>query len=119
MKLNKILIGALLCAPLFSQSESEIIDTKIFCNKTEIIVRDLTKKFGESPVLIGKTSDQANSTMTLWLNPVTNSWSIIATSKQMSCIVGVGEDLKIFRLNEIRTQESLPKDKKGNKLNVL
>ena len=119
MTFNKILLGALLCAPFLSHSETEIIDTKIFCNKTEIIVRDLTKLFGESPVLTGKTTDQAKSTMTLWMNPITNSWSIIATNKQTSCIVGVGEELKIIRFNELRTQESLPKDKKGSKINVM
>jgi hypothetical protein len=119
MTFNKIFLGALLCAPFLSQAETEVIDTKIFCNKTEIIVRDLTKIFGESPVLTGKTSDQAKSTMTLWMNPITNSWSIVATNKQTSCIVGVGEELKIIRFNELRTLESLPKDKKGSKINVM
>jgi hypothetical protein len=119
MKIKLILAGTLLCVPLFSQSEPEVIDTQAYCDTTEKIVKDLTAKYGETPILIGSSGDVAKSTMTLWTNPKTKSWSIIATSKETSCIIGVGDKLKTVNLNEIRTQHVLPPTKKGSKISVL
>lgn len=119
MKYIKTLIGALLCVPLLSSAGVEIIDTQAFCDTTEKIVKDLTSKYGEAPILIGNAGDMAKSTMTVWMNPTTKSWSIVATSKETSCIIGVGDKLKIVNLNEIRTQEVLPKGKKGVKIDAM
>ncbi len=119
MKIKHILVGTLLCVPLFSQSEPEVIETQAFCDATEKIVKDLTSKYGETPILIGSSGDVAKSTMTVWTNPKTKSWSIVATSKDVSCIIGVGDRLKPINLNEIRTQQVLPPSKKGSKISVL
>lgn len=119
MTFNKIIIGALLCAPFLSFAETEMVDTTMFCDTTENIVKELSQRYGESPVITGKTSDQANSIMTIWINPITNSWSIVATSKKISCIIGVGEELKVIQLNKLRTLGSLHKDDRGSKINVI
>lgn len=119
MKLTKTLIGTLLCVPLLSKSQPEILDTQAFCDKTEKIVKDLISKYGETPMIIGNSGDIAKSTMTFWSNPTTKTWSIVATSKDISCIIGVGDRLKIVNLNEIRTRELLPPSKKGSKIDAM
>ena len=47
-------------------------------------------------LLTGKTDDDANSTMSVWLNPIENDWTIVATKKDLSCVVGTGTDMKII-----------------------
>ena len=34
--------------------------------------------------------------MSVWLNPIDNNWTIIATKKELSCVVGTGTDMKII-----------------------
>ena len=119
MKHIKTLLGTLLCVPLLSQSQPEVINTQAFCDTTEKIVKELTGKYGETPILIGKADDVAKSTMTMWMNPNTKTWSIVASNKDTSCIIGVGDKLKIVNLNEIRTRELLPPNKKGSKIDAM
>ena len=45
--------------------------------------------------MTGSVSDEANSVISLWLNPVDNNWTILATKKDLTCVVGVGIDMKI------------------------
>ena len=46
--------------------------------------------------MIGQASDEANSLVSIWLNPVDNNWTILATKKDLTCVVGVGTDMKII-----------------------
>lgn len=77
-------------------SASELVPTDMYCDKTEVIFDSLKKQYGEIPVLIGKAEDMAKSTMTFWTNSDTNTWSIVATKDETSCIIGVGDKLKII-----------------------
>ena len=45
--------------------------------------------------MMGKAGDAAKSTVSIWLNPVDNNWTIVATKKDLSCIVGLGDDMKL------------------------
>ena len=44
--------------------------------------------------MMGKADDEANSTMSIWMNVTDKHWTIIATKNELSCIVGTGTDLK-------------------------
>lgn len=46
--------------------------------------------------MTGQASDEANSIVSIWLNPVDNNWTILATKKDLTCVVGVGTDMKII-----------------------
>jgi len=52
--------------------------------------------YKESPILVGKTDDVAKSTMTLWVNPVEDNWTIVATKGDLSCVVGTGTHFKVM-----------------------
>jgi hypothetical protein len=45
---------------------------------------------------MGKADDVAKSTMSLWINSLENSWSIVATKGDLSCVVGSGTHFKIM-----------------------
>jgi hypothetical protein len=74
--------------------ESIIIKTEIPCYNTDSLLNTLKKEYKEVPILYGISSDQAESTMSVWTSPSTKSWSIIATKGEISCIIGTGIGFK-------------------------
>jgi hypothetical protein len=95
MKLNgmKALLASCLTLNVYA---GEVITRDMFCADTKLIVKDLREKYKEIPVITGKADDEAQSLMTIWMNPVEETWTIVATNKDYSCIIGVGQKLKVI-----------------------
>ena len=74
----------------------EIISRDMYCDDTKVIVKELREKYKEVPVIMGKTDDEAQSVMTMWMNPINETWTIVASHKDYSCIIGVGQQLKVI-----------------------
>ena len=74
----------------------EMVPIEILCDDTKIISEELRDKYNEIPVVMGKTNDVAGTIMTLWTNPISNTWTIVATKNETSCIVGTGEKLRVI-----------------------
>jgi hypothetical protein len=49
------------------------------------------------PLLTGKATDEAKSTLSVWMNPTDKNWTIVATTEDTSCIVGMGTDIKLIQ----------------------
>jgi NAD(P)H-dependent FMN reductase len=90
------MICALLSSNSYSQKLEETVKTELPCYNTQELFKSLREKFQELPLLTGKTDDEANSIMSVWLNPIENDWTIVATKKDLSCVVGTGTDMKII-----------------------
>lgn len=80
--------------PLASNAE-ETITTQLYCDDTKKIVNTLKQTFKEMPFVFGKTNDAAKSVMSLWVNPTTKSWTIVATKKDTTCVIGVGDNFEL------------------------
>ena len=80
---------------LFSQQLETTVKTELPCYNTKELFKNLREKYKELPILTGKADDDAGSTMSVWLNPIDNDWTIIATKNDLSCVVGTGNDMKI------------------------
>ena len=80
----------------YSQKLEQTIKAELPCYNTTELFKTLRENYKELPLLTGKADDEANSTMSLWLNPIDNNWTIIATKKELSCVVGTGTDMKII-----------------------
>ena len=93
-----IYISILLLLSLATHAET--ITNTMPCDNTELFVKILTENYKEVPIIIGKADDAANSMMTLWTNPKTGSWTIIATKDNISCVIGVGKSLKLIDLGK-------------------
>jgi len=78
-----------------SQEIEESISIDLPCYNTKEIFKSLREKYRELPLMTGSASDEANSVVSLWLNPVDNNWTILATKKDLTCVVGMGTDMKI------------------------
>jgi hypothetical protein len=74
----------------------EIVTVQMPCYNTKVLFDALKKNYKESPILIGKADDIAKSTMSLWINSLENSWTIVATKGDLSCVVGTGTHFKVM-----------------------
>lgn len=96
MKYLIIPLLTLASLPIYAQNKpEEVVNVKIECYNTNKIFTELQKTYKELPVILGKASDEAGSTMTLWISPTEKTWTIVATKDKLSCIVGVGTDAEI------------------------
>jgi len=94
-----LLIGTLciglLASSSYSQKVEEVVKIELPCYNTKELFKSLRENYKELPILSGKADDEAGSTMSVWLNPIDNDWTIIATKNDLSCVVGTGNDMKI------------------------
>ena len=98
MKLTYLLIIILLGLPIkaYSQKVEESITADMPCYNTTEIFKSLKEKYKEIPLMTGKAEDEANSVVSIWMNPIDNNWTILATKKDLTCVVGMGTDMKII-----------------------
>jgi len=80
----------------YSQKLEESITIDLPCYNTKEIFKSIREKYKELPFMTGQASDEASSIVSIWLNPVDNNWTILATKKDITCVVGVGTDMKII-----------------------
>lgn len=81
----------------YSQEIKEAISMDIPCYTTKDLFKTLREKYKELPLLSGIAGDEAKSTVSLWMDPIEKSWTIVATKKELSCVVGLGTDIKIIQ----------------------
>ena len=104
--MKKIITFGLVCLlSLFVQADTnkeqaEVVSIEMYCFTTDQVAGTL-KQFGEIPLAIGKAFDLAGSTMSLWTNPSTETWTLVATKQNVSCILGTGERLQLLKSGKI------------------
>lgn len=97
--MKKCLIGICLAVPVigFAAVATETVDTQVVCGDTTTIFNELRNKYKESPIVMGDVADKSSSIMSLWTSKVGESWTIVASKDDISCIIGAGSNLKIIR----------------------
>jgi hypothetical protein len=99
MKYLIIILLSLTFLPVYAQDKpDEIVTARLECYNTMKVFTELQKIYKEAPMVLGKTSDEAKSTMSLWINATTKTWTIVATKDAFSCIVGAGTDIELSPL---------------------
>jgi hypothetical protein len=98
LKLTYLLVIILLglSTKSYSQKLEESITIDLPCYNTKEIFKSIREKYKELPFMTGQVADEASSIVSIWLNPVDNNWTILATKKDITCVVGVGTDMKII-----------------------
>lgn len=86
------LLTLLLCL----NANSETITAEFPCEKTSVILKTLVSTYKEQPYLFGLADDVVNSKMSLWVNPKTKSWTILATKDDITCVIGTGKNFTLL-----------------------
>ncbi len=93
MKFKLFVIAYMMCNMAFAQ---EVINAPMACFNTDKLFKDLKEIHEETPIIVGKATDMAGSTMSFWVSK-NDTWSIVATLGDVSCLVGVGINLSVLR----------------------
>jgi hypothetical protein len=80
----------------YAQKMEEAVSITVPCYNTTALFKSLKESFKEMPLLTGRASDEAKSILSFWMNPIDNSWSIIATNKDLSCVIGIGTNFNLL-----------------------
>jgi hypothetical protein len=97
MKLKYLLLVSLgITNVSYSQDIVEAISVDLPCYNTKELFKSLREKYKELPIVTGTAGDQAESTVSIWMDPIEKSWTIVTTKKELSCIVGLGTDIKLL-----------------------
>ena len=96
----KIIYLMMVCAVIlpsnsYSQELKDTIEVDFPCYESTELFKILREKYKEMPFMMGKAGDAANSTVSVWMNPVDNNWTIVATKNDLSCVVGMGDNMKL------------------------
>lgn len=71
------------------------VNARFYCNTTKIVFDALRKDYREEPMVYGRGATQESTIMSLWINPVTGTWTIVVSSADKTCVVAGGVDIKI------------------------
>lgn len=97
--LKKILLllcmGSCYAQDKLPQSAPESITVEVPCFDTDSLFNDLKQTYKEVPILTGKAEDAVESTMSFWIQPVKNGWTIVATKGTLSCVIGYGKGFSL------------------------
>ena len=79
----------------YAQEQLGSIEPTLPCFETKILFKSLRETHKESPIIMGNANDEAKSTMSIWIHPVDNTWTIVSTKEKISCVIGVGTNFKL------------------------
>ena len=90
MKYLTTLLLSLTLLTAQAKSPEEVVNIEITCYDTNELIKILRENYNEYPMVMGITNDKVNSTMSIWVSPKEKSWTILATKKELSCVIGTG-----------------------------
>ena len=93
----KKILYTLFLVPSLCFSE-EVVSFSGICDDTKILFEKI-KEYKESPIALGEMTGLEKARFSLWMNPKTKTWTIVYTKDKQSCVVGVGEKLKVISPN--------------------
>jgi hypothetical protein len=76
--------------------EPETITTQAQCFDSDLLFKELRKTYNEVPFVMGKADDEVASVMSLWVNPINKSWTIVASTDTLSCVIGYGKEIRLI-----------------------
>ena len=97
-KLSVAFLFCLISTIANAQAESNFkqIPKPVLCGPVELIFKSLTDSdINEQPIWTGKNED-SKSDYALFVNPKTNSFTLVQFGKECGCILGVGHKSQTF-----------------------
>ena len=79
---------------------AQFVETQkpVICAKPEIVFKELAATYNERIFWAGKGEE---TTYLLWVNSKTNSWTLVQSTKALSCIIGTGTNNNFLLGNQL------------------
>ena len=94
--MNKLTLLLLLTLCSYNSSAEEYRSFRVVCDKTETIISTLKEKYQEIPIVAGSRLSSVKSTISVWGNPATETFTILDSFGDMSCVLAVGTNITIL-----------------------
>lgn len=94
--MKKLSVLLLLSLASINSTAEEYRSFKVFCDKTETIISQLKEKHKELPIIAGTRLSSSKSTISVWGNPETETFTILDSLGDQSCVLAVGTDVTIL-----------------------
>ena len=88
----------LLASNALAQPQTQIY--RALCDDAATVFEALKRGYGEEPIVAGRSvPESGEGTMTVTVNPVTKTWTIIVVKGTRACVIGGGQDFTIRPLD--------------------
>ena len=87
--LRKVAFVVALFASASQAQEVIRLNKEMKCSNAEFLMNEFTQNYGESPIWVGKTDHGTH--ITLLVNKIKKTWTIIEYNAKLACVLGVGE----------------------------
>ena len=94
--MKKLTLLLILSFYSYTSSAEEYRSFRVICDKTETIVASLKEKYQELPIIAGNRLTNGKSTISVWGNPATQTFTILDTLGDMSCVLAVGKNITVL-----------------------
>lgn len=96
--IRRFLIGCLLLPVVSLAQQPVIINAKMLCNETKIVLAEIAKsEYREVPMWVGDISKESNLKLAIVANEKTKTWTIIQYNDEITCIMSVGEGYRFVK----------------------
>jgi hypothetical protein len=94
--MKKLTLLLLLTFYSYNSSAEEYRSFRVVCDKTESIIASLKEKYKEIPIIAGSRLGSSKSTISVWGNPETETFTVLDSLGDMSCVLAVGNNISIL-----------------------
>ena len=98
---------ALLVAPVaFSKDQSTVVQMDVYCFKFSAITKELENRYGEDPIVIGKSSLEKDVATIVYVSQETGSYTIVESDGNVACILASGTNVR-YRMPKTLERKAL------------
>lgn len=92
--MKKLLLAMLLSGSVYA--EPITVEKPVICDATETVFKTLSSEdYQEKPIWLASGTDKL-ANYSLWVNASAKTWTIVQFTKNVACILGVGESFTII-----------------------
>lgn len=92
--MSKLLVSILLVLSTAVHANAVVAEKPIMCFDTKTFLKQIKEKYGEEPMIIGKTSGVSGVVTSVYINKETGSFTIAEIDKEAACVISVGTEVR-------------------------
>lgn len=95
--IRQFLLGCLLL-PAVSSAQPVVVDNKMVCNATRIVLAEIAKSdYREVPLWVGDISKESKVKLAIVANEKTGSWTLLQYNDEVACLMSMGEGFRFVK----------------------
>lgn len=95
-----VVTSLMVTSSVAKEPETFTISANMTCDKNGHIIKIITEVYKENPFMIGLAPGEVNIVLTI--NEKTKTWTILAITENISCVLAMGTDLNILKGKSIK-----------------